>query len=226
MSKVWVLLAACIVLAASISSSAQTTTLPTVKPKPAAKAKAVKGQPAAAAAPLAAEPATAQPSTVATAPAAVPATGSSAAPTTQGAAPAADRGTLSWGTRVYNPVSCAHNGTHAACTFTFVNQGNGATLRAGNGGEMAGISLVDDAHVPHKWDGAYFVDKYGSQQPTLFVEKGDSGTYLINFPNVDPRVVSAEFHLRNQVVGGVSVTPPPSAPSQTTPAKTGQPAAK
>ena len=100
------------------------------------------------------------------------------------------------------------------CTFTFVTQGNGATLRAFNGGEMAGISLVDDAHVPHRWDGAYFVDKYGSQQRTLFVEKGDTGTYMVSFPNVDPRVASAEFHLRNQVIGGVSVGAPPAAPTQ------------
>jgi hypothetical protein len=138
----------------------------------------------------------------------------SATPNRPGTAPAVGTGTLSFGTRVYSAAGCAHNGNRVVCTFTFVNQGNDATLRAGNAGELAGVQLVDDAHVPHKWDGAYFLDKYGSQQPSLFVQKGDSGTYLVDFANVDPRVTSAEFHLRTQVIGGVSVNPAGWTPGQ------------
>ena len=129
----------------------------------------------------------------------------------------ADRGTLAWGTRTYNPMGCVHNGSHAACTFTFVNQGNGTPLYARGPAELSGIVLVDDAHVPHAADNAYFVDKYGSQQLQLVVEKGDTGTYIETFPNVDPHVVTAEFHLRSQVIGGVNVAPPGSTPGQTAP---------
>lgn len=138
----------------------------------------------------------------------------SATPNRAAAPAAVGTGTLSFGNRVYSAAGCAHNGNRVQCTFTFVNQGNDATLRAGNAGELAGVQLVDDAHVPHKWDGAYFLDKYGSQQPSLFVQKGDSGTYLVDFANVDPRVTSAEFHLRTQVIGGVSVNPAGWTPGQ------------
>ena len=111
-------------------------------------------------------------------------------------------GTLTWATRVYTSTGCTHNGNSAVCTFTFVNQGNEANLAAG--GELAGIQLVDDAHVPHRGNGAHFMDKYGTQQPRLIVAPGDSGTYVVVFPNVNPGVSSAEFHLRTQIVGGVS----------------------
>ncbi|MGO9492826.1 MAG: hypothetical protein ACLPZY_11125 [Terracidiphilus sp.] len=113
-------------------------------------------------------------------------------------------GTLAWGPRVYTSTGCTHNGNSAVCTFTFVNQGNEATLSAGGAGELSGIQLVDDAHVPHRWDGAHFLDKYGTQQPRLIVQQGDTGTYVVTFPNVNPQVTSAEFHLRNQIIGGVT----------------------
>lgn len=113
-------------------------------------------------------------------------------------------GTLAWGPRVYTSTGCAHNGNSAVCTFTFVNQGNEATLSAGGAGELSGIQLVDDAHVPHRWDGAHFLDKYGTQQPRLIVQAGDTGTYVVTFPNVNPQVTTAEFHLRNQIIGGVT----------------------
>ena len=61
-----------------------------------------------------------------------------------------------------------------------------------------------DAHVPHRWDGAHFLDKYGTQQPRLIVQQGDAGTYVVTFPNVNSQVTSAEFHLRNQIIGGVT----------------------
>ncbi len=113
-------------------------------------------------------------------------------------------GTLAWGPRVYTSTGCTHNGNSAVCTFTFVNQGNGQTLSAGGAGELSGIQLVDDAHVPHRWDGAHFLDKYGTQQPRLIVQPGDTGTYVVTFPNVNSQVSSAEFHLRNQIIGGIT----------------------
>ena len=107
-----------------------------------------------------------------------------------------------------------HNGTRAVCSFTLSNQGNGADLRAGS--ELYGIEFVDDAHVPHRADLAYFVDKYGTRQNQLFVVKGDTATYMLEFPEVDPRVRTAEFHVRwysqTQVIGGVSVGEAGSAP--------------
>ena len=72
---------------------------------------------------------------------------------------------------------------------------------------MAGIQMVDDAHVPHRWTSAYFMDKYGEQQKRLIMQPGDTGTYMIVFANVDPQVSSAEFHLRTQIVGGITVGP-------------------
>jgi hypothetical protein len=112
-------------------------------------------------------------------------------------------GTLAWATRVYTPTGCTHNGNSAVCTFTFVNQGNEATLAAG--GELSGIQLVDDAHVPHRGNAAHFMDKYGDQQPRLIVQPGDTGTYVVVFPNVNSKVASAEFHLREQIIGGINV---------------------
>ena len=120
--------------------------------------------------------------------------------TTSGTAGA---GTLAWATRVYTPTGCTHNGNSAVCTFTFVNQGNEATLAAG--GELSGIQLVDDAHVPHRGNAAHFMDKYGDQQPRLIVQPGDTGTYVVVFPNVNSKVASAEFHLREQIIGGINV---------------------
>lgn len=136
--------------------------------------------------------------------------------TQNGSGGAVGNGTLAWATRVYSPTGCVHNGNKAVCTFTFVNQGNAANLLAGNAGELAGIQLVDDAHVPHRWDSAYFMDKYGAQQRRLMVQPGDTGTYVVGFPNVNPNVSSAEFHLRDQMIGGISVGAPQSKPAAST----------
>jgi len=136
--------------------------------------------------------------------------------TQSGSSGAVGNGTLAWATRVYTPTGCVHNGNKAVCTFTFVNQGNAANLLAGNAGELAGIQLVDDAHVPHRWDSAYFMDKYGAQQRRRVVQPGDTGTYVVGFPNVNPNVSSAEFHLRDQMIGGISVGAPQSKPAAST----------
>jgi len=85
-----------------------------------------------------------------------------------------------------------------------VNQGNEATVVAGGAGELSGIQMVDDAHVPHRWASAHFLDKYGTQQPRLLVQPGDTGTYVVTFGDVNPQVSSAEFHLRGQIVGGIT----------------------
>ncbi len=113
-------------------------------------------------------------------------------------------GTLTWQTRVYTPSGCVHNGNSAVCTFNFVNQGNAATITAGGAGELSTIQLVDDAHVPHRGTEAHFLDKYGTQQPRLVLQPGDTGTYVVTFGNVNSQVSSAEFHLRTQIVGGVT----------------------
>jgi hypothetical protein len=120
-------------------------------------------------------------------------------------------GTLAWQTRVYRSTGCVHNGNSAICTFTFANQGNEATLVAGN--ELAGIQFVDDAHVPHRAVSAHFLDKYGTQQPRLVVQPGDSGTYVLSFPDVNSQVSTGDFHLHQQIVGGVTFS---SAASGTT----------
>jgi hypothetical protein len=125
-------------------------------------------------------------------------------------------GTLAWQTRVYRSTGCVHNGNMAVCTFTFANQGNEATLVAGS--EMSGIQLVDDAHVPHHATSAHFLDKYGTQQPRLLVQPGDSGTYILTFPDVNSQVSTGDFHLRQQIVGGVTFS---SAASGTTGAAAG-----
>lgn len=144
---------------------------------------------------------------------------STAAPGAGGAA--VGIGTLAWATRVYSPAGCVHNGNSAMCTFTFVNQGNQANLIAGGTGELSGIQLVDDAHVPHRWSAAYFMDKYGAQQRRLIVQPGDTGTYVVTFADVDPRVPSAEFHLRTQIIGGIAFSTAASNPAPATSATAG-----
>jgi hypothetical protein len=132
-------------------------------------------------------------------------------------------GTLSWQTRVYSSTGCQHNGNSAVCTFSFTNQGNEATLVAGS--EMAGIQLVDDAHVPHRANSAHFLDKYGTQQPRLLVQPGDTGTYVLTFPNVNSQVTTGDFHLRQQIVGGVTFSGSnsgiPSTPAKESPSPSG-----
>jgi hypothetical protein len=60
------------------------------------------------------------------------------------------------------------------------------------------------------------MDKYGAQQRRLMVQPGDTGTYVVGFPNVNPKVSSAEFHLRDQMIGGISVGTPESKPAGST----------
>jgi hypothetical protein len=146
-----------------------------------------------------------------------PATAATAPKT--GTAATVGSGTLAWQTRVYSSTGCVHEGNSAVCSFTFTNQGNAATLVAG--GEMQGIQLVDDAHVPHKADSAHFLDKYGTQQPRLVVQPGDTGTYVLMFGNVNSQVSSGDFHLRQQIVGGVTFSSASSGTTAgtTTPAK-------
>jgi hypothetical protein len=124
---------------------------------------------------------------------------------------------------VYSPAGCVHNGNKAVCTFVLANQGNAVTLQAP--WQMNILQFVDDAHVPHLADSAYFVDSYGTRQEQLFVNKGESGTLIREFPNVDEHVASGEFHLRDQVVGGIPVGAPGTLPGQVpTTTAAGQPA--
>jgi hypothetical protein len=211
-----------VIFIASIAAHAQTTTdtTPTTDTAPVKKTPPKKTPPPPKAKP---QKQTAATTTAATA----PVTTAAATPAASSALPAAANrgttaaspvgtGTLAWGTRVYTSTGCVHNGSSAVCTFTFVNQGNQANLVAFNGGEMAGIQMVDDAHVPHRWTSAYFMDKYGEQQKRLVVQPGDTGTYMIVFANVDPQVSSAEFHLRTQIVGGITVGPAETKPATPT----------
>src|SRR5260221_6027225 len=81
---------------------------------------------------------------------------------------------------------------------------------------MITMQFVVDAHVPHDSDDDYFVDNYGTRQAALFVNSGEGGTLIREFPNVNDQVASGEFHLANQVVGGVSVGAPGTIPAQGT----------
>jgi hypothetical protein len=121
-------------------------------------------------------------------------------------APQASLGTLEYGTDVYYPQSCAHNGSTVVCTFVFVHQAESATIRAGGGGsQLTGIEFVDDGHVPHNPNNAYFVDRYGARQHVLTVSRADQGTMMVEFPLIDARVTTGEFHLGTQVLTGIPV---------------------
>ena len=135
--------------------------------------------------------------TMAGAPGAAPAGAPSAAPSL---------GTLEYGTDVFYPQGCEHNGTTVVCTFVFVHQAETAGIRAGiAGSELTGILFVDDGHVPHNPNNAYFVDRYGARQHVLVVNRADQGTMMVEFPLIDARVTSGEFHLGTQVIGGIPV---------------------
>jgi hypothetical protein len=128
------------------------------------------------------------------------------------AAPAAGpSGYLQWGQRSYYPQGCVHNGNHAICTFAFINQGNMATINATPGGELWGTQFVDNGHVPHNFDSFYFVDTFGSHQNQLIVQRGDRGTLVLEFAQVDPAVTFGEFHLQSQILAGISVNQPGNA---------------
>jgi hypothetical protein len=73
------------------------------------------------------------------------------------------------------------------------------------GSELTGIQFVDDGHVPHNPNNAYFVDRYGTRQHVLVMNRADQGTMMVEFPLIDARVTSGEFHLGTQVIGGIPV---------------------
>jgi len=114
-------------------------------------------------------------------------------------------GELDFGTRQYYPQGCTHNGNTAVCTFVFVQQAQSTPIHVGWGGELSGIQFVDDSHVPHNPSAAYFVDNYGARQNNMTVNRGDQGTMMIEFAQVDPQVQSGTFTMGQQVIGGVPV---------------------
>jgi hypothetical protein len=121
-------------------------------------------------------------------------------------APPSSLGTLEYGTDVYYPQGCGHNGSTVVCTFVFVHQAESATIHAGGGGsQLTGIQFVDDGHVPHNPNNAYFVDRYGARQHVLTVNRADQGTMMVEFPLIDTRVATGEFHLGTQVLTGIPV---------------------
>jgi hypothetical protein len=124
-------------------------------------------------------------------------------------------GTLESGERQYFPQGCVHNGNHAVCSFVLVNQGQLVTLNAG--AAMYGVQFVDSGHVPHGPDSAYFLDQWGSRQPQLVLQHNDRALLALEFASVDPAVTMGEFHLANQIVGGIGVAQPvynaPQAPN-------------
>jgi hypothetical protein len=128
------------------------------------------------------------------------------------APPAASLGTLEYGTSLYYPQGCQHNGSTLVCTFAFVHQAETQTVRAGGGGsQLTGIQFIDDAHVPHKPNNAYFVDRYGARQHVLTLNRADQGTMMVEFPLVDARVTSGQLQLGTQVLAGIPVTAPGAA---------------
>ena len=142
------------------------------------------------------------------------------------APPAASLGTLEYGTSLYYPQGCQHNGSTLVCTFAFVHQAETQTVRAGGGGsQLTGIQFIDDAHVPHKPNNAYFVDRYGARQHVLTLNRADQGTMMVEFPLVDARVTSGQLQLGTQVLAGIPVTAPgaaaPAAAASPPPGATG-----
>jgi hypothetical protein len=118
-------------------------------------------------------------------------------------------GALQDNQRFYFPQGCTHSGTRTVCTFTFVNSGDATSLNAGPGArsELMQLQMIDDAHVPHGADMAYFVDKFGNRQSQLYLGNKDQGVFVAEFPNVDPQVTSAQFQRQAQIVGPVAVAP-------------------
>jgi hypothetical protein len=114
-------------------------------------------------------------------------------------------GELDFGTRQYYPQGCTHSGNTAICTFVFVQQGQTQPIHVGWNGELAGIQFVDDSHVPHNPSNAYFVDNYGGRQTNMTVNRGDQGTMMIEFAQVDPQVGSGGFTMGQQALSGIPV---------------------
>ena len=114
-------------------------------------------------------------------------------------------GELDYGARQYYPQGCVHNGNTAVCTFVFVQQAQTQPIHIGWGGELSGIQLVDDSHVPHNPSSAYFVDNFGARQMNMTVNRGDQGTMMVEFAQVDPQVATCTFTLGQQVLANVPV---------------------
>ncbi|HEV8019260.1 MAG TPA: hypothetical protein VGP32_11970 [Steroidobacteraceae bacterium] len=114
-------------------------------------------------------------------------------------------GELAFGARQYYPQGCTHSGNTAVCSFVFVQQAQTQPIRIGWGGELSGIQFVDDSHVPHNPSAAYFVDNYGARQMNMTVNRGDQGTMMVEFAQVDPQVASGSFTLGQQVISGIPV---------------------
>jgi hypothetical protein len=114
-------------------------------------------------------------------------------------------GELDFGTRQYYPQGCTHSGNTAVCTFVFVQQGQSTPIHVGWNGELSGVQFVDDSHVPHNPSAAYFVDNYGGRQNNMTVNRGDQGTMMVEFAQVDPQVQSGSFTMGQQVIGGIPV---------------------
>jgi len=115
-------------------------------------------------------------------------------------------GELNFGSRQYYPQGCTHNGNTAVCTFVFVQQAQTQPIHVGWGGELSGIQLVDDSHVPHNPSAAYFVDNFGAKQMNMTVGRGDQGTMVVEFAQVDPRVTSCGFTLAQQALTNIPVS--------------------
>jgi hypothetical protein len=70
---------------------------------------------------------------------------------------------------------------------------------------LGNIQFVDDAHVPHAPQAKYFIDKYGTRQGSFVLAGGQTGTFVVEFANVNPQVTTGDFKLGDQFITGVSV---------------------
>jgi hypothetical protein len=137
--------------------------------------------------------------------------------------PSYGAGTLSLanGNYQFAPEGCMHNGNRAICnfyiTYTGAQQGNVNAWAGYYAQWTMNVQLVDNLHVPHAPDTAYFIDATGAHQPVMFIQQGTQVWIAVEFPNVDGSVTNGEFHMGNQIVGGVLVSQPnmPSAPAST-----------
>ena len=119
---------------------------------------------------------------------------------------------LAHGNYQFAPQGCTHNGNRAICNFFVTYSG----APSGNVNAWAGyygqwtmnVQLVDNFHVPHGPDAAYFIDGSGTHQPVLFIQRGTQVWVAVEFPNVDGTVSNGEFHMGNQIVGGIVFSQP------------------
>jgi hypothetical protein len=120
-------------------------------------------------------------------------------------------GTLSLanGNYQFSPQGCTHNGNRAICNFfvTYSGAQQGSVNAWGSyyGQWTMQVQLVDNLHVPHQPDTSYFIDATGAHQPTLFIQQGLQVWVTIEYANVDASVTAGEFHMGNQIVGGIAI---------------------